>query len=1129
MFKRIDTYYRIFLTSFGLCLSLGIALSYAAVIEDFDTPKRDQLIAEIKELLELPEGDSLSVPTMINRNSTQLIEAPSKLTKDGNAALIPVIATNKSSKNSHQPLGASISEKNPEKIRETLQNYLNADNGTELSSKNNEIIDETMGILDGTGIGDTQQKATEILSETKNTPQVNSTAPLSAVSTKSKIADTKRVMPIAAASSPIMAAAIKPNEKVKSVAAQTIPKIEKTQPVKLAANTSVNNQVNNAELMKGGVIEKNNSLPQEKTIVTKTNLKPSAASAQSIKQVEETISAQAPAIIVLAKANVKHDSVVEYEEETYSPEDSISAIDEGDTPRNFQEALARDQKNKKKKLGTKITGELYSSVGLYSNGDFRINRANPDLNERNYRILSDKALNNRLNTFDPALYSRMKFVVDSSITKSVATHINVTIDPWSYTGKSKEVIIQQGSGDMVKYQYLSVGSNNYTIGRIIRTMRTGDALALPEMKIRNGNEIPGHRVRTTFNGYFDLPETKLDYSFMPIREAWLDFKPTDSVFLRLFPLAYEDQALTSDDPLRVSNNRSYWEESPWLRSWQSGNYNDLAGSYNKGYWDRSLSFGTRDSTGMRLTNLRGAKFSFVPEPDTTLDFVIASPKTLWQNYSDFDTMASSARLKHYFDDGLYIGGTAAAHQGYKKSSLDGRNYVGAIDTGIMPLENVKFEAEYSFSSSQYDVTDARWQTKKDGKAYYAALSATSDPYMMNRKDYYGIASGSKDANFYKTRVFVGRMDQDYEATLSNYHSTRKDAFWNRHLTFYPSTFRYLPGVAQLAYTGEDDLSPYAIGTGLDYGRMAYGWRYDVGLLDGDLKGIMDVRQVVNVEGQRHKKIETVSQTHWNYKVTDDLRTKFLFVWDKMPMTKAGIDPHVYDGETGEALENAAVRGGEDPSTTTTAVGARYQLTPWAAVNGVWEYTNDSTLATDNFPQANLNSAFITTYRDDGRLYTKQVPFVYSGGLFDLPPYNYFSIQKMGLELIPTDKWHIYLDFTRNSNVFAGNIDDNMNHFGIESSYLITKNWGVFGRYTYTRWNDFGKLGQSVPEIEYRGYHNLYFATNWVFAPDSRLSLEYGVGPAYNVATNVYDPRLAYYSTTALDTQHLIRLSVLKKF
>ncbi len=935
--------------------------------------------------------------------------------------------------------------------------------------------------------------------------------------------------PIIATTLPVIPTVTKTVEPVVNVAA-----------VKPISATPVNKPVVVPVIKSDAPVVKTNLVPSTQKvvaqaplpIVTKTNVMPTLASAQTIKRLDDTITAQSPEIIVQAQANPQDyvaEVAVDDESATEEVVTDLPNTGVNERPQTFAEALAKDRKRSSKKNKFKVSGELYSSIGIYPNGRVRFNRANADLNERNYRILSDKALNNRLETFDPALYSRMKFVVDASVASSVATHINVTLDPWSLTGKSKEVYVQQGSGDIVKLQYLSIGSNTYTIGRILRTTRTGDALALPEIKIQNGNIIPANRVGTTFGGFFNLPEQKLEYTFMPIREAWLDFKPTDSVFFRAFPMAYENQALTTDDPLKLSNNRSYWEESPWLRSWQPGNFNDLAGSYTKGYWDRSLSFGTRDSSGQRLTALRGAKFAFNPEPDTSLDFVIASPKTLWQNYSDFDTLAASARLKHYFDEGFYIGGTAADHEGFVKSSQDGRNYVGSIDTGIMPFENVKWNAQYSFSSSQYDATDAKWQTKKYGNAYYTSITATSDPYMMNRKDYYGIASGSKDTNFYKTRAYIGRMDQDFESTLSNYHSTRKDAFWNRHLTFYPSTFRYLPGVAQMAYASEDDLSPFAIGDGLDYGRMAYGWRYDVGMLDGRLKGTTDIRQVVNVEGQHQKKIETVSQTHWDYKATDELTTKFLFIWDKLPKTTQGIDPYVYDGDTGEALQNAAVRGGEDPSTTTTSVGARYQLTQWAALNGVWEYTNDSTLAADNFPQADLNSSFITTFRDETRLYTKQVPFVYSGGLFDTPPYDYFSIMKTGLELVPTDKWHIYLDYTRNSNVFAGNIDDNMNHFGIESSYLITKNWGLFGRYSYSRWNDFVKLGQATPEIEYRGYHNLYFATRWVFAPDSWLGLEYGVGPAYNVATNVYDPRLAYYASTVLETQHLFRLSVLKKF
>ncbi len=869
----------------------------------------------------------------------------------------------------------------------------------------------------------------------------------------------------------------------------------------------------------------------------KTNLQLPAVKVQATAPKQISIS-QAPNVVRTVEPIVESADVIAMEPAVSEEvvEDTSAVMEPVVTkevkqvaPRNLKEALAKDRTRLRLKKSFKVSGELYSSMGIYTNGEVSINKANADLNERNWRIVSDNGLNKRLDTFDPALYSRMKFVLDASVGAGVASHINVTLDPWSYTGKSKEITVQQGSGDMVTFQYLAVGSNNYTIGRILRTLRTGDAMALPEMKMFNGNEVAANRVYTTFGGYFDLPDRKLDFTFMPIREAWVDYRPTNSVFFRAFPLAYEDQALTTDDPLGLSNHRAYWEESPWLRSWTPGNFNDLAVTYTKGIWDRSLSFSTRDSSGQHLTGLRGAKFSFNPQPETSLDVVAASPKTLWQDYTDFNTMALSGRLKHYFDDRFYLGATAVDHQGYLKKRQDARNAVAGFDSGIMPLENVKLNLQYSNSSSQYDATDAKYQTKEHGNAYYASLIATSDPEMMNKRDYYAIASGSKDSDFYKTKLYAGRMDSHFESTLSNYHSTRKDAFWNRHLTFYPSLYRYLPGVAQLAYTSENDLASQAIGDGLDYGRMAYGWRGDVGLLQGALKGLVDIRQVTNVDNKYHKKIETVAQTHWDLKVNDELTTKFLLIRDQMPPTTAGVDPHVYDGNTGEYLKNAAVLGGEDPSTTTSSLGARYQLTPWAAVNGVWEYTNDSTLAADNFPQADLNSAFITNFRDDTRLYTQQVPFVYSGGLFDQPPYNYFNIFKTGLELIPTDKWHVYLDYTRNSNVFAGNIDDNMNHFGIETSYLISKTWGVFSRYTYTRWNDFKELSLPTPNIDYRGYHNLYFASHWVFAPDSWLAMEYGVGPAYNVATNTYDPRLAFYATTVLNTQHLIRLSVLKKF
>ena len=113
-------------------------------------------------------------------------------------------------------------------------------------------------------------------------------------------------------------------------------------------------------------------------------------------------------------------------------------------------------------------------------------------------------------------------------------------------------------------------------------------------------------------------------------------------------MAYEDQAMTTDDPLKLSNNTEWWAESPWIDGWQQGNLNTGATpvSFTKGTWDKSLSFLTKDSPGQRLTALRGVSLAYKSdsENETSLNAEIATPKTLWQDYSDINTVPGSMRL-----------------------------------------------------------------------------------------------------------------------------------------------------------------------------------------------------------------------------------------------------------------------------------------------------------------------------------------------------------------------------------------------------------------------------------------------------------------------------------------------------
>jgi hypothetical protein len=549
-------------------------------------------------------------------------------------------------------------------------------------------------------------------------------------------------------------------------------------------------------------------------------------------------------------------------------------------------------------------------------------------------------------------------------------------------------------------------------------------------------------------------------------------------------------------------------------------------SFYKGQWDKTLSFFTRDSDGQRLTALRGVTLNAEPTDETSLDATVATPKTLWQNYDDMSALAGSARLKQFVSDLFYIGAVGNMHEGYDSDEqIDAENYTEAVDSGLMVMKNIKVSAEYAHSNSIYDESTPEYRTEYKGNAYYVSLeTASPQDEDMLKKDYFGMQPADKGEAFYKSEIYFARMDSGFESSLSDYNQTRSDSFWADHLTFYPSDYRYLPGISPSQ--SQDDLSPFAIGNGIDYGRSVFSWRGDVNLFDGKVQGLADVRHVM---ANDDSDIETVTRAEITYNVTDNLTTKALYLWNDLPKTVAGVDPFLtVDNTAAQNLANVAVQGGEDPSLQTGSLGARYALTEWAALNGVWEYTNDVTLGTDDYPEGDLNSSYFTTYTQNGRTFKESIPFLYDQSYFEQAPYPYYNIFKTGLELTPTDKWHIYLDYTRNPKEFAGNIDDNMNHYGIESSFLLTPKIGFFARYTLSQGYDVNRLVNDR-QLDYRDYANVFFEARLILPKDVLLSIQYGVGPAYNVQTSTTNPALAFYTTAVLQTQHIVRIVFDKKF
>ena len=779
----------------------------------------------------------------------------------------------------------------------------------------------------------------------------------------------------------------------------------------------------------------------------------------------------------------------------------------------------------------KVTGEAQIRMG-FSSDEMLWKRANWDLNERNFRFFSESAFDQRENTYDSRIYDRLRINFGSKKDEGFSFHTNFTIDPWSFTGKSDKVTLTSAFGDTADVQLKYWGNTGYTVNQTVFTNSFGNSFFLPELKVTNGKtnsaDLLGAFVpRDTLH----IPELKIDRQFQPVREFILQYQQS-GIQLKLFPIAYENQAVTFDDPLRLSNNHIWWEDSPWLHAWKNGHLNSgiPAPDFTKGYWDNSLSFFTKDSEGQRLTALRGFSFDYAPQETTHLTASIAAPKDLWQDFSDADNFLSATRITHAWLDNFSTGASVTTRTGYNtddSGGLDASNYVLAADAAYEVVDGIKTAVEVAHSQSAYDITNSQYKTEANGYAYLATVSGRFpfQSIMNTEYGYDGIKPGQGESFFTKFRFLASRMDHGFDEPLSSYVVTRDDAFWGRHLHFRKPFEHYYQGEGQLL--GWDDIKNSAVGNGIDIGRDTLELRVESSLWDDKVDNFFDTRRVHDTNG---KFIEQATRDEVTARVTDKLTAKLLGLRDELPNTKGGIDPFIFNTRTREYYTNDSIPDGVDPSVTTGSMGAEYSFFDWLAVNGIWEYTNDVTLGYDTFPRAISNfeiRSSITQQYDN--LYRDVQDFLSNQGLFPAPPYPYYNIFKTGLRFDPMPNLNIYLDFTRNAYEKAGQVDDNMNHVGFEVAFSPNKKISAFFRYTYSRWQDIDTLLQGSTKMF--GHHNAFFELIYRRTVNDDFTFQYGEASRDPFMGGVLDIGWDPYggSLRTIDTQHIYRLYYRRKF
>jgi tetratricopeptide (TPR) repeat protein len=777
--------------------------------------------------------------------------------------------------------------------------------------------------------------------------------------------------------------------------------------------------------------------------------------------------------------------------------------------------------------GIKITGEAQLRMGVTPH-DVYWKRANWDLNEKNWRILSHDALNRGVNSYDPRIYDRLKVNLNTDEKQALSFHSNITVDPWSFTGKSDKVTLSGAGGDAAEIELKYWSNTGYTINDNVYTLFNGDTLNLPEIKVKDNKTMTPVTVRSDFGNIFTVPELKIYRDFQPVREFWFDYKQ-DNLKLRIYPIAYENQALTFDDPMRLSNNRIWWEDSPWLHRWKPGLYNSGPSDFTKGYWDNTYSFFARDSEGQRLTSLRGFSFEFNPQAETSFVTSIATPKDPWQEYSDVDNFLSASRLKQYVGEDVTVGLSVTSRTGFNLNDdnrLDTWNYVTAADVAYEIKDGLKTTFEVARSQSKYDLSDSQYKTQARGNAYHFSIIGRFPAQSIIDTDYFGIQPGEGESNFTKFRFFACRMDPSFDEPLSSYAETRDDEWWSRHLHFRRPFKYYYQGEGQLLTW--DDIKNSGIGNGIDIGGSTLGLRIEFSLWNKRLENLFDVRNVHHAtEGDF---LQNVARDELTAKINDKLTAKVLGIYQRMPKTIEWVDPFVFDPQTGIPYINTYIDDHKDSSLKTGSLGLEYAFFDWLALNGIWEYTNDISLAYDNFPRGLLNGGLLVPlYNEYGNTYREQINWLYGQQFFPKPPYPHYNIFKTGLRLTPRENLEVYLDYTRNPYEKAGGVDDNINHVGLEVAYSPMPKLAVFFRYTYSRWQDLDMLAQGITKVY--GHHNAFAEFIYRISDNEDFSFQYGEASRNPFMGGVLDIGWDPYggSLSTIDTQHIFRLYYRRKF
>lgn len=828
------------------------------------------------------------------------------------------------------------------------------------------------------------------------------------------------------------------------------------------------------------------------------------------KQAEPTVT-QPKYVIEVSEPLAKKHKVIRLEGQTPPKETSSSETKEFTQEGFDKEAFLNPPKYLAKNINksikpVKVYGTYKMEFAGQSPNDFIWKKADADWAEKNWRYID--ANGKRENMYDPAIYSQLVLNTQTESEGPLNTYMQFVVDPWSFVGTTAKDTLIGSWGDRIEDVKLKYWSNSgMTIAESYRSS-SGNAYSIPELKVHD-DKTTAVSINSAFRNEWNLrsnisiPSKEIDMEFKPIRKLWVDFTK-DKFKMKVFGFADQSQALVTDDPLRLSDNRVYyWQASPWIYDWKPGQYfTGNNGFFRRGRWDDTLAHRVRDSDGNRLTLLRGVAIE-ADYFNTNFKLTAATPLGLWDDYNNVNNIPVAMRTKTEVMDKLMLGSTLTFREGFRKGYVDVINYVSAFDAEFSVIDGLTLKGEFAMSETKTDMNNAdtpgaessRYDKRFKGQAAKASLSYS----FKEKKDSFNV-----DFSF-------AHMGEKFNPTLSDYRHTRDDQFWSRHVTFQERS---------------PDIEAFRMGDGMDTNRNAWNFKTKAKLFNERLDTLFHYRNVYRVSDNKY--IESVFRNETTYKITPKLTSKFLFVYQDLPQTVGDLDPGVavdqflvgYSSYIWRNYVNDFISDNKNPSNFTGSGGLRYEFTPKVAGEVIYERTNYY-----YFPHGILNDVTYNfgVFADDGDRLDNPIPFLYDQNFFPLPFCEPHNIYQLRCELKPLDGMIITIEHVRNG--FKYNVvDETMNHNSLDVKYDVTRKLSLRFNYTYSRViNLFRQVTDG--QLDYASHHNVYTAFNYKVTDDTLLKLEYGVGPTHVKGTQY----VAVWQMPTLDTQHIIRATYSGKF